>query len=229
MQLTTRMPWLPSEYSIRRTASPSLSGSEGSMKSVGGLALPSPFSHLTSPVTSYVPLPVGTLLELKVCQVPPPVAALEVPSPPAGATKVPDPVNTIFDPSSAKAAATPPGREFPPWTLSMSHRTWAAGPTATETLARVENSTTASPENHLLSRFMLASSILLKLNQGSYLSSSSKRLLSRDRVLEPVSNRALHLMLISLASAPPEGSDRSGLVVKLPWSASPRRSQTCGP
>src|SRR6266446_304966 len=181
MQLTTRMPWLPSEYSIRRIASPSCCGSEGSMRSISGrTALPSPASHLTSPVTSYVPLPVGTLLELKVCQVPPPVAALDVPSPPAGATKVPDPVNTIFDPSSAKAAATPPGREFPPWTLWMSHRTWAAWPNATETLARIENNGTAIPENHLLSRFMLASSILLKLNQGSYLSSPSRRLLSRD-------------------------------------------------
>src|SRR3989441_4947490 len=136
------------------------------MKSISGrTALPSPASHLTSPVTSYVPLPVGTLLELKVCQVPPPVAALDVPSPPAGATKVPDPVNTIFDPSSAKAAATPPGRKFPPWTLTMSHRTWAAWPYATETLARTENSRTAIPENHLLSRFMLASSISLKLNR----------------------------------------------------------------
>src|SRR3989441_4040093 len=151
------------------------------MKSISGrTALPRPSPHLTSPGRSHVPFRVGTLLELRVSRVPPPVAALDVPSPPAGATKVPDPVNTIFDPSSAKAAATPPGREFPPWTLSMSHRTWAAWPNATETLARVENSTTAIPENHLLSRFMLASSILLKLNQGSYLSSPSRRLLSRD-------------------------------------------------
>src|SRR5712692_5563635 len=155
------MPWRPSEYSIRRTASPSLAGCEATMKSVGGLALPSPSSHLTSPVTSYVPLPVGTLLELKVCQVPPPVAALEVPSPPAGATKVPDHVNTTFDPSSAKAAATPPGRKFPPWKLTMSHRTWAACPNATETLARFENSTKAIPETHLLSMFMHAASLLL--------------------------------------------------------------------
>ena len=35
-----------------------------------------------------------------------------------------------------------------------------------ETLARTENSRTAIPENHLLSTFMLASSISLKLNQA---------------------------------------------------------------
>jgi len=70
-------------------------------------------------VTSYVPLPVDVPVAeelqlhgdvaLKVSHVPPPVTALELPLPPAGATNVPEPVSVIFSQSLALAEAWPPG------------------------------------------------------------------------------------------------------------------------
>ena len=73
-------------------------------------------SQRTRPVTWYVPLPVTTLLASRVSQFPPPVAALEVPPSPAGATNVPVPVTMIFNPSAAVADAEP----------KISHPMWAA-------------------------------------------------------------------------------------------------------
>jgi hypothetical protein len=59
-----------------------------------------------------------------VTQVPPPVTALDVPPPPAGATKVPEPVSVIFEPSLALEEAFPPAEAVPvaKSTLIMSHR-----------------------------------------------------------------------------------------------------------
>src|SRR5215207_8605416 len=51
-------------------------------------------AQLTSRVTRYVPLPVGSPAP-DVCQVPPPVADPDGP-PPAGATNVPEPVSLIW-------------------------------------------------------------------------------------------------------------------------------------
>jgi len=65
--------------------------------------------------------------EANTAHVPPPVAALDVPSPPAGATNVPEPVIVICDPSFANAEAMPPGCAKGPGTMViMSHLTWAA-------------------------------------------------------------------------------------------------------
>src|SRR5437879_11753348 len=73
-------------------------------------------SQRTSPVTVYVPLPVTASLAFRVSQFPPPVAALEIPPPPAGATNVPLPLTMIFNPSAAVADAEP----------KISHPIWAA-------------------------------------------------------------------------------------------------------
>src|SRR2546427_11435572 len=86
-------------------------------------------SHLTRPVTSYVPVAVATPAALYVVQLPPPVPAPEVPAPPPGATNVPSPVRVIFELSLARADACPPeltvngGTKL---TLTMSHRTCSA-------------------------------------------------------------------------------------------------------
>src|SRR2546422_8604558 len=136
-----------------------LSGSAGNV----------PFSsHRTSPVTSYVPLPVEVPVAvelqwhgevaLKVSEVPPPVTALEVPPPPAGATKVPEPVSVIFEQSLALAEAMPGGGA--PASLTMSQRTWAAWPMATELVAVIHNSVTPIPKNH---RFLIFMFLLLSL------------------------------------------------------------------
>src|SRR2546430_6712336 len=69
-QLIVIVPALPSEYSTRRTASPAV------LPGMFGLDA-SARSQRTRPVTSYVPLPVTTLLASRVSQFPPPVAALE--------------------------------------------------------------------------------------------------------------------------------------------------------
>src|SRR2546422_7697831 len=80
-QLTVSVPALPSEYSILRIASPAV------LPGMFGLDA-SARSQRTSPVTVYVPLPVTASLAFRVSQFPPPVAALDVPPPPAGATNV---------------------------------------------------------------------------------------------------------------------------------------------
>src|SRR6266704_883906 len=98
-----------SEYSILRIASPAV------LPGMFGLDA-SARSQRTRPVTWYVPLPVTTLLASQVSQFPPPVAALEVPPSPAGATNVPAPVTMILSPSAAVAAAEP----------KICHPIWAA-------------------------------------------------------------------------------------------------------
>src|SRR5436309_4663867 len=108
-QLTVSVPALPSEYSILRIASPAV------LPGMFGLDA-SARSQRTSPVTVYVPLPVTASLAFRVSQFPPPVAALEVPPLPAGATNVPLPVTMIFNPSAAVADAEP----------KISHPMWAA-------------------------------------------------------------------------------------------------------
>src|SRR3989454_8594684 len=108
-QLTVSVPALPSEYSILRIASPAV------LPGMFGLDA-SARSQRTSPVTVYVPLPVTASLAFRVSQFPPPVAALEVPPPSAGATNVPFPVTMIFNPSAAVADAEP----------KISHPMWAA-------------------------------------------------------------------------------------------------------
>src|SRR5213593_421808 len=108
-QLTVSVPALPSEYSILRIASPAV------LPGMFGLDA-SARSQRTSPVTVYVPLPVTASLAFRVSQFPPPVAALEVPPLPAGATNVPLPVTMIFNPSAAVADAEP----------KISHPIWAA-------------------------------------------------------------------------------------------------------
>src|SRR5713101_3567961 len=127
-QPTPRVPSLPSEYSILRIALP--------------LAPPVPIKSVFTPgvckfancqlarlVTEYVPLPVETPA-VKVSQVPPPVAALDVP-PLAGATKVPLPVNLIVRLALADANAIPPSLTVGGVVkarLMMSQRTWSAEP-----------------------------------------------------------------------------------------------------
>src|SRR5260370_38747432 len=61
-----------------------------------GGRVPGAGSHRTRPVTEYVPRPVGLPVGLNVCQVPPPVTALDVSSSPAGGTKRSRPV-TVLD------------------------------------------------------------------------------------------------------------------------------------
>src|SRR6266702_6449857 len=108
-QLTVSVPALPSEYSPLRIASPAV------LPGMFGLDA-SARSQRTSPVTVYVPLPVTASLAFRVSQFPPPVAALEIPPPPAGATNVPLPLTMIFSPSAAVADAEP----------KISHPMWAA-------------------------------------------------------------------------------------------------------
>jgi hypothetical protein len=78
---------------------------------VSPASVPGASSHCTSPVTTYVPLslPIGPA----VAYVPPPVTALDVPSWPAGVTKVPEPVMVICELSSANAEAIPPALRIP--------------------------------------------------------------------------------------------------------------------
>src|SRR5436189_6234785 len=84
---TTRIPRLPSEYAIRKTASPD-AGLPSSIVSVrvAGNGKSNTGSHLTSPVTSYVPLAQTVCVELHVVHVPPPSVELFDPGPPPGAT-----------------------------------------------------------------------------------------------------------------------------------------------
>src|SRR6266496_243734 len=121
-QPTPRTPSLPSEYSILRIALPLAppvpikSFSTGSWKFAN--------CQLERLATEYVPLPVETPLT-KVSQVPPPVAAPDVP-PLAGAAKVPLPVNSIVWVASADANAIPPALAVGGVVkarLMMSHRT----------------------------------------------------------------------------------------------------------
>src|SRR6266542_1017936 len=112
-------------------------------------------SHLTRPVTSYVPPPVDVVpSEANVCHVPPPVAAPDVPPPPPGATKVPEPVSVICEPSFAFADAMPPGLAVngaTKLTLMMSQRTCWAWPMATELVDAIHNSVTPIPKSHRFS------------------------------------------------------------------------------
>src|SRR5206468_647249 len=85
----------PLEYAMRSTARPA--------------NVPGVCSHLTSPVTLYLPLEHTVPAALHAVQLPPPVASLDVPRPPAGAMKVPVPVTVILELSLARADATPPG------------------------------------------------------------------------------------------------------------------------
>src|SRR6266704_7124029 len=123
-----RVPWLPSEYRIRKTAFPLALSSASPMRSINPGVWTLANSQLASPLTWYVPLPVLTPL-LNVSQVPPPVTAPDVP-PLAGATKVPEPVSLIFRVFGLRALAnaTPCGLMVVTGmsTLMMSHRTWAA-------------------------------------------------------------------------------------------------------
>src|SRR5262249_28533759 len=96
--------------------------------------VPGASSHRTSPVTWYVPLsPVGMPILSKVSQVPPPVTALDLPAPPAGATKVPEPVRVTPELSSARAESAPPAPMVRGWDekVAMSHRMCAAWAWAT--------------------------------------------------------------------------------------------------
>src|SRR5260370_1317509 len=150
---------------MRSTASPVL-GTPSSIKSIRGmLGFPGgkgARSHLTRPVTSYVPLTPLTHGELAggthVPQVPPPVTALLGPPPgPPGATKVPEPVSVICEPSLAFADAIPPalvvsGEAGGKFWLMMSQRTCWAWPIATELVAVIHNSVTPIPKSH---RFLI--------------------------------------------------------------------------
>src|SRR5439155_10127109 len=108
------------------------------MLSFGSGGVPGACCQRTSPVTVYVPLPVEAPALSNVSQVPPPVVALVLPLPPAGATNVPEPVRVIFeqsvDPggtqSLALAEAMPPAERVPvaKSTLMLSDRTLAAFP-----------------------------------------------------------------------------------------------------
>src|SRR5436309_15358560 len=124
-QLTTRTPSSPSEYAIRRTATParasaatpvtpSVNGGEG--------RLPGASTKLTNPVTSYVPLPAPKPV---VVHVPPPVTRC---GRPGLERKVPLPVSVIMlsHEDAAHADAFPPakvvagggrlrGGRSPPW------------------------------------------------------------------------------------------------------------------
>src|SRR5215471_13432893 len=95
---------------------------------------PGASSHRTSPLAWYVPVPIDAPLPSKVSHIPPPVTARDVPSPPAGATKVPEPVSVIVELSFARADANPPasktdGEKLVKWTIS--HRMCAAWQKAT--------------------------------------------------------------------------------------------------
>src|SRR5713226_3931888 len=164
VQLTTRIPRFPSEYSIRSTTSPVL-GTPSSIKSIR--AGPPPGgkgagSHLTRPVTSYVPFTHTVPAGLHVFQVPPPVTALFVPSPdPPGATKVPEPVRVIVELSFACADAMPPALVVSGGTkvwLMISQRTCSAEPCTTGRPTIMHNNTakdtTAIPEIHFALIFM---------------------------------------------------------------------------
>src|ERR1700694_6295407 len=87
LQLRKRTPSSPSEYLIRRTATPARVSSRRPMWSRSGVpaSLPGARSQVTSSVTRYVPLPPTTGLSL--FQVPPPVTARDCPG-----LKVPLPV-----------------------------------------------------------------------------------------------------------------------------------------
>src|SRR2546422_7573996 len=67
------------------------------------------------------PLPVAPPLGSKVCHVPPPVTSCGLPG---FERNVPDPMSVIFDPSVARADATPPAESVPVAKLTsmMSHR-----------------------------------------------------------------------------------------------------------
>src|SRR5207253_9297916 len=78
---------------------------------------------LTKRVTVSLPLPVDPPLASKVCHVPPPVTSCGLPG---FERYVPDPVSVIFEPSLARAEATPPAERVSvaKLTLTMSHRMW---------------------------------------------------------------------------------------------------------
>src|SRR3989442_1947423 len=107
---------------MRRTARPALVSARLPMSSFGSGGVPGAGSHLTAPVTRYVPLSVTTLLALNVIQEPPPVASSSLPS---STLNVPDPVTVIFELSLALADAIPPAEAVPveKSTLMMSQRT----------------------------------------------------------------------------------------------------------
>src|SRR6266852_9773533 len=92
---------------------------------VGGV--PGATTNLSSPVTWYVPLPVEAPPLANVCHVPPPVTSSGFPG---FERNVPEPVSVIFEPSLARADATPPavtgcGVTLKS-TLMMSHRTFCS-------------------------------------------------------------------------------------------------------
>src|SRR5438093_10878699 len=93
---------------MRSTARPALVWPSSIKSVLAGVGVPGAGYQLTSPVTSYVPLVQMVMRALQTIQVPPPVAALDVPPPPAGATNVPVPVTVIFEASLARADAMPP-------------------------------------------------------------------------------------------------------------------------
>src|SRR6266545_3411801 len=86
---------------MRRTARPARVSARLPMLSFGSGGVPGAGSHLTAPVTRYVPLPVPTLLASNVVQEPPPVASSSLPS---STWNVPDPVTVIFELSLALGA-----------------------------------------------------------------------------------------------------------------------------
>src|SRR5262249_40427641 len=137
---------------MRSTARPVLA-SPSSMRSVRGGGPPGgkgAGSQRTRPVTSYVPLTHTVRAGLQVCHVPPPVVEPFDPSPPPGATNVPDPVSVIREPSFARAAACPPGRVVNgdaggKLRLIMSQRTcWAAPRTIGDGMVIAANATNAT-------------------------------------------------------------------------------------
>src|SRR5713226_1554296 len=162
-----RTPSLPSEYWILRIALPL-----APPVSIKSMIAPGVWKfancQLARLVTTYVPLPVETPL-VKVSQVPPPVAALEVP-PLAGATKVPLPVNLIMRVALADANAIPPALTvlraggMPNAMLMMSQRTWSAEPCTTGRPTVMHNNSakdrTVIAEIHLAGIFMF---VLLSL------------------------------------------------------------------
>src|SRR5437773_12011721 len=106
-QLTTRMPWLRSEYSMLSTASPAEKSPGLPMLSAAAGNVPGAGSQRTRPVTTYVPAELPPAVTI--VQVPPPVTASDVFPRPAGATEVAVPVNAIVAPVLGRAYAWPPG------------------------------------------------------------------------------------------------------------------------
>src|SRR5919199_1209812 len=121
MQLTVRLPRLPSEYLMPNTTRPALACAGLPMVSVAGgdVSVPGAGVKVRRVVTLYVPLPVEVPVGANVVHVPPPVTSSGSPG-----SKIPEPVMVIMEPSLAFADPCPPADMTPAvLTLTMSQRT----------------------------------------------------------------------------------------------------------